>query len=373
MSSDRSAIALERLAPSHASPASGKAAGVEDRPLAAAPASDLAALASALAHVEALVAAGADASPDAAAALERIADIAFILHEREVEPSLCDALDAAMREIGEANARNRASVQRAHEAMELLRTLAHRVDAMMSAQAVSAADGEPGAVEGLARNDELECADEFPAPVRLFEADIARDGAFAQAVAALAQSLPEHSDADPAQSQHDAAGSSGALPEALAHSDDVEPEQTETSASAWGEAENPVSGAGQQLAPGESFAATSAALPAPDAAAVASPALSASAAVAPDVDTHRSIDPDEDPGDLFEPTPDIRPAADAVVQPPTMSANTTQEPAGSASIAPQSLHNPAAAPAHGAARAAANDPLAPIRALSEEELIALFS
>jgi len=124
MASDQAAVAFERLAE----------VADEDRRRAGAPASDLAELASALAQVEALVAAGAEAGPDAAAALERIADIAFVLHEREVEPSLCDALDAAMREISDANARNRASVQRAHEAAELLRSLARRLDAMMAAQ-----------------------------------------------------------------------------------------------------------------------------------------------------------------------------------------------------------------------------------------------
>src|ERR1700740_3577745 len=135
MSSDRSAVAFERLAPSDPSPASGEELGWGDGPLAAAPVCNLAELASVLARVEALIAAAVDERPDAAAALERIADIAFVLHEREVEPSLCDALDAAMREIGEANARSRASVQRAQEAVELLRALARRLEVMMAAQA----------------------------------------------------------------------------------------------------------------------------------------------------------------------------------------------------------------------------------------------
>src|SRR5579864_2428236 len=185
MASDQTAVAFERL----------DEVADEDRRPAAAPACDLAELASLLVQAEALVIAAADESPDAiAAAIERIADIAFVLHEREVEPSLCDALDAAMREISEANARNRASVQRAHEAVELLRTLAHRLDAMIAAQA---SESSAGSAQRLTHNDELECADEFPALARLFDADLAEDGAFAQTVAALAESLPERAEAAP--------------------------------------------------------------------------------------------------------------------------------------------------------------------------------
>jgi hypothetical protein len=359
MSSDRSAIALERL----------DEAADEDRLRAAAPPCDLAELASALAQVEALVAAGADEAPDAAAAIERIADIAFVLHEREVEPSLCDALDAAMREIGEANARNRANVQRAHEAAELLRALACRLDAMIAAQALQPATEAapaPGAVQGLANHAELECADEFPAPVRLFDADIAEDSAFAQTVAALAESLPEA--AAPAPSQNHAAA--GAAPEAVTHSN-VEAEQATTSLGARLQAAEIVSAAGQEPAPHQGVAAAGTAVPSAAAADFASLALSAGAAAVPAVDTRQSVDPDEDPGDLFEPMPDMRPAADAHAPVPAMSAIAAPAAAPAAGVAPQSPRGAAGAPA--ASRPAATDPLAPIRALSEEELIALFS
>ena len=320
----------------------------------AAPACDLAELASALAEVEALLA-GADQGPDPGAAVERIADIAFVLHEREVEPSLCDALDAAMRDLNEANAHNRANAERAHEAVELLRALGRRLDAMMAAQAEPQVSGSADAVQGPAQNDELECADEFPAPARLFDADVASDEAFAETVAALAQALPEHSDADPAQSRHQVAVS-GSAPEVVAHSQthsDVQSEQAETAPGAWIQAENPTSEAGEDLVPDSSLAS------------------SIGAAAAPAIDAHGSIDPDEDPGDLFEPAPNLRPAADAA--PAAMRANSAEAAAPAASLAPQSSGSPADAPADAASRSAANDPLAPIRALSEEELIALFS
>lgn len=353
MASDQSAVAFERLAPSHPSPANGEGQAPGDRARAAARANDLAELASALAQVEALVAVGAEAGPDAAAAVERIADIAFVLHEREVESSLCDALDAAMREISEANARNRASVQRAHEAAELLRALAQRLDTMMAAQAQEhAARSAAGA--------ELECADEFPAPARLFDEEVPEDGAFAQAVAALAESLPQRSDAASAQFL-DQVADSGAVLETLARVDG-EPVK-ETSSNVGVHAAETMSGAGQRE-PHESVTTASVGAPSSDPVAHASLASSADAVAATPADMNRSIDPDEDPGDLFEPMPDMRPAANG---PAPLAA------AAPASLAPQAPRAAATAPAHAALRPAANDPLAPIRALSEEELIALFS
>jgi len=350
MASDRSAIAFERL---------DEVADADRRP-ADAPACDLAELASALAQVEALVTAGPDASPDAAAALERIADIAFVLHEREVEPSLCDALDAAMRQISDANTRNRASVQRANEAVELLRALAHRLDAMIGTQAQAEA-ARPAA------GAELECADEFPAPARLFDADVPADGAFAQAVAALAESLPRPSDPAPAGFQ-ELPEDSGAASVALLRSDDVSvPEESSQSVAA--QAAEAMSGAGEHET-GQCVTAASVAVPSSDPAAVAGLASSVEAIAAPSVDMNRSIDPDEDPGDLFEPMSDMRPTADAPV-PVAATQETASPPA--ASLAPPSPRAAASAPAHAASRPAANDPLAPIRALSEEELIALFS
>jgi hypothetical protein len=345
MSSDRSAVALERLAPFESSRAGGAGLEWEDRLHAAAPACDLAELASALARVQALLAAGTDETPVAAAALERIADIAFVLHEREVERSLCDALDAAMREISAVNVRNRESVQRAREAAELLRALAPRLDAMIAAQTRAAdatiADAPAaGAVQILAGYDELECADEFPAPARLFDADVAPDGAFAQTVAELAQSLPEPAEAAPVHQ------------DGTAHA---------------------VTGAAQQAAPHESGAETSTAAASADAADFASRASSSAAAAEPVVDPRQAIDPDEDPGELFEPLSDTRPAPQVPTPLPAMNALEARQTAPPGSIAaPQWPHGSSEEPAC-ASQPAANDPLAPIRALSEEELIALFS
>ena len=69
-------------------------------------AGDLMEIAAAIDRIEAALAAGATPAPDVSAAIERLLDIAFVLHERPVEATLCDGLDAAIREISQANMRS---------------------------------------------------------------------------------------------------------------------------------------------------------------------------------------------------------------------------------------------------------------------------
>jgi hypothetical protein len=106
------------------------------------------------------------------------------------------------------------------------------------------------------------------------------------------------------------------------------------------------------------------------------------------------INPDEDPGDLFEPAADprlpslaIAPAAIAAASnddetaraaiplaPPSAQAASTAAAANPPQPASASaLRLPPVALPHAAPRPTASDPLAPIRALSAEELLALFS
>jgi hypothetical protein len=93
---------------------------------------DLTDLAAMLARVEALIA--ADVTPELGGSdvIERIADIAFVLHERDVEASLCDALDASVREIGAAGAFKKDRARRAHQATEVLRELSQRINHMIA-------------------------------------------------------------------------------------------------------------------------------------------------------------------------------------------------------------------------------------------------
>jgi len=64
---------------------------------------------------------------DLTAATDRIQDIAFSLRERAGDPTLCDALDAAAREISDA-ARSRNGGDQSQIATDLLRDLAGRID-----------------------------------------------------------------------------------------------------------------------------------------------------------------------------------------------------------------------------------------------------
>ena len=168
--------------------------------IAAEPTNELTGIAAAIERVEALLTTGGPA-PEGADAIERIADIAFVLHERDVEASLCDALDAAVRELGNANATRHANVLHVRQAAELLRELSQRVADMIALLQVStppAADhtatteavpqkGEPATAELPTGDNVLD--DEIPRE-GLFGAELLEDDEFARAVAELAASLP---------------------------------------------------------------------------------------------------------------------------------------------------------------------------------------
>ncbi len=189
MSTDPSAAALgpdDAVADALASPAA-----TESR-------SDLADLAAAIERLEALMATGPGL--DGSAAVERIADIAFVLHEREVEASLCDALDAAVREISDSGLLKSAGTQRTQEAAELLRDLSRRVnDLMARKQAEQAADLSEAAQPSrraatVARFDDEDMAADEAIAADLFATDLPEDDEFARVVAGLAGSLPVRAD-----------------------------------------------------------------------------------------------------------------------------------------------------------------------------------
>jgi len=93
----------------------------------------LADFAAAIAQIETVLAANENsAAADVHFAAERIHDIAAALRQREVEAALCDALEAAMREIGDAIVRHDAASARATGAAPLLKELAQRVQTMMA-------------------------------------------------------------------------------------------------------------------------------------------------------------------------------------------------------------------------------------------------
>ena len=98
----------------------------------AVPPDELADLAAAIERIESLIVEGAAHGPDGSAAVERIADIAFALHEREVETSLCDELNTAVREINDVGSLKQVSAERSQQAAELLRQLSRRVHDMIA-------------------------------------------------------------------------------------------------------------------------------------------------------------------------------------------------------------------------------------------------
>jgi len=168
--------------------------------IASEPSNELTGIATAIERVEALLAAGGDPEPEGPDAIERIADIAFVLHERDVEASLCDALDAAVRELANANALKQANVHHVRQAAEMLRELSQRVTDMIALLQMSPpVTNDTTANESLPEQDEpahreqLVSEDTFEGEMPregLFPAELLEDDEFARAVAELAASLP---------------------------------------------------------------------------------------------------------------------------------------------------------------------------------------
>lgn len=373
---------------------------------------DLADLAAALARVEALVAADAVPEPAACDAIERIADIAFVLHERDVEASLCDALDAAVREIGAVSALKQQRAQRARQAVEMLHDLSHRIK------------------DVIARSHVLHHG--APAAARVTIED-----AFAQKLAPLAGgSPPPAGDREAGSAPRRDADVVAALPSAHA----------QPMVQAAGRGAATMADGAVKARPSAAVEVTVSAgppdglsldedplLPAPPNEAAISPksALSSEAsrpgevpsgreaAIAPaaSIESHdvsasegspRLLDPDDDPDDLFEPAANLPPAGSpepaigiagaasaprhgsvprqdavaagnvqlrenaqaAVITAGAKSADTPSRAGSSTMPDPRLVDAPIP---QSASRAAPSDPLAPLGALSEEEMIALFS
>jgi hypothetical protein len=95
-------------------------------------ADDLAKLAAAIGQVGAVIAASAPSAADGLAASERIQDVAFALREREIDPALCDELESALFELGEAFARHDAAVERTQSAAALLLGVEANINALIA-------------------------------------------------------------------------------------------------------------------------------------------------------------------------------------------------------------------------------------------------
>lgn len=343
MSTDSSGVAMGRVE-AVSDESSSQAGGVSLR--------DLSDLAAAIERVVALLAVDAVPAANGSDALERIADIAFVLHERDVEASLCDALDTAVHELAKAEQLKQANGERAQQALASLRELARRLNDMMAPAHAEQRNAPPAAIDDGTPNESAlasavaadKMADDTIGGDGLLAMEMREDEAFAQTVASLAASL--HSLGEP---------------------DDVASDLQREAAVIAAPSSAVLAGAPVI----ESFAAVF---------------LGEAGSLRTPPEPQALPDPHEDPGDLFEPLAgdflageEVGAASDksaaeslgdsGVEGLSKMPAPTTMAPAPPAAPPPAAAAvQPQAAPVP-----AANDPLAPVRALSEEELIALFS
>ncbi|HWX86330.1 MAG TPA: hypothetical protein VNZ48_22250 [Xanthobacteraceae bacterium] len=355
----------------------------------AAAAGDLMEIAAVVDRIQAAIAiaAGAPPAPDVSAAIERLCDIAFMLHERPVEATLCDGLDAAIRELSETSARSESAADGVRKAAELLQALAGRVSAM-----IARASGAHGADQPAGEN----IAVDSPPSAALF-APAANDGeAFAQAVAELAASLPTLGGApsEPAEAAPEPDSGQGAqapaaeiapsdaaqLPADEAQQIAVETPANVAAPPQQAAAEVSLSEAVLNQAFSDDFFA-SANFPnlsneapareeaesrqAPSEEPPSEPPPSEAVLPAQTVSAEPVAGPQEDPAELFEspPVPDQPAEATAPAD-----ADTTEQaelPAESPRVPPP--------PMRAIPRPPGSDPLAAVRDLSEEERIALFS
>jgi len=102
-------------------------------------------LAAAIKWVESQVMASKSSPRDGLAAVERIQDITFALRECAVNSGLCDALEAATREVADTISQNEAAAERSRSAAKLLGVLAERLGAMIENAAEAAGEGAPAA------------------------------------------------------------------------------------------------------------------------------------------------------------------------------------------------------------------------------------
>jgi hypothetical protein len=100
-------------------------------------------LVAAIQRIEAVLSPSTQSTPDVHFAVERIQDIAAAVRSRDVEAALCDSLEAAIREVGDAIVRGDAAAAGALSAAHLLRDLARRAENMSALLAT----GQIGAPE----------------------------------------------------------------------------------------------------------------------------------------------------------------------------------------------------------------------------------
>jgi hypothetical protein len=92
----------------------------------------LAEIAARIRQIEAGLRANDASAPEVHVAVERIHDLALTLRMRDVDEALCDTLDVSVRDVDDAVARNEAAAARAQSAAALLRDVVRRIDQIMT-------------------------------------------------------------------------------------------------------------------------------------------------------------------------------------------------------------------------------------------------
>ncbi len=92
----------------------------------------LAEFAATIKQIESMLPANEAPASDVHFAVEHMQDIAMALRLRDVEDALCDTLDAAIREVGDAIVRSDAAAARTQTAAALLRELAGQINQMIA-------------------------------------------------------------------------------------------------------------------------------------------------------------------------------------------------------------------------------------------------
>jgi hypothetical protein len=281
-------------------------------------------------------------------AIERIQDVAMALRMREVDAALCDTLEASIREVGDAIVRNDAAAARTQGAAALLCDLGKRIDQMLPAVSIVAIN--PDKADGVVKPDK---ADGVVKPDKA-------DGVIKPGNAAVSVAV----NGDHAAKPNGAGGGPAAAAVDLVSDDDhAHPLPQPTFV--------------HPALPDLMLSAEAKQQPAKPAQPVM---LSMPSPVGEDEDPAPHDGPTDQPAEELESDTDAELIADE-----TAASGDAQAEAPETMSAMSGTSVPAVAEANGAApptaesngatssRAPANDPLAAVYGLSEEELIALFS
>jgi len=267
------------------------------------------------------------AYPDVFAAAERIRDVAWAMRERGLDPRTCEQIEALAASILSASSLGDPDDHRAHKLGEVLQYLERRINAMLEgcagvARESTEGQGEPAALPAAAAPD-------LPDP--------------GEAEPAIAEALaePTHSMATQDESIHDDARRPIETPQ---------PEPASTVAAetiSITDSDSPINAAPSKVGAPQPEPSMPAAGPAPSADFLQAPL--------PPPMASRS-----------QPEPAEQPTAPAVPSAETMTAAGPAAP-------PEESRDAAAPVAAPMPRPPARDPLAPLRAMSDAERIALFS